>query len=476
MSSARGAKGSIKDRLISMLYRLRYKKKTLKEENYTIDNKEKQLKYLNNLSTFKEEENIEILNSKDKKALDDVKYNANFKIKRKVGISESESKRIDPGNIDETMDIKLYNIESKTIELDEKTDIKKEEKKVKEEISILKEVDKFIKNSIESLDEINNEIKNIKNDLNQKNKTTDELEEKYKDLKRKISKLKKQYETMKDKYDLSDFSIIESIKIIDSIDNYKSLANLNEIEMMVRVCKKEINKIDNIIILPAVAQSEKVGTDIEEEKKKEKQVKIKFIKNKDKINNIKNIEEQLSTELKNQQNIIDDMYLKASFYEKKVSKKIEYIGHRKILSSLFRIASGILTIPFTGINLFGVALGSTMINKGLKEMNRSLEKREKLVISYKYEDISSQIHNIKGKLEYTQLILSDSLNEIKKLKNNFNEVFKDYKHVLPDYLDTLDKINSLENKLLEQQIKLTKMDKKLDEEKEINKQKLKKVN
>ena len=476
MSSARGAKGSIKDRLISMLYRLRYKKKTLKEENYTIDNKEKQLKYLNNLSTFKEEENIEILNSKDKKALDDVKYNANFKIKRKVGISESESKRIDPGNIDETMDIKLYNIESKTIELDEKTDIKKEEKKVKEETSILKEVDKFIKNSIESLDEINNEIKNIKNDLNQKNKTTDELEEKYKDLKRKISKLKKQYETMKDKYDLSDFSIIESIKIIDSIDNYKSLANLNEIEMMVRVCKKEINKIDNIIILPAVAQSEKVGTDIEEEKKKEKQVKIKFIKNKDKINNIKNIEEQLSTELKNQQNIIDDMYLKASFYEKEVSKKIEYIGHRKILSSLFRIASGILTIPFTGLNLFGVALGSTMINKGLKEMNRSLEKREKLVISYKYEDISSQIHNIKGKLEYTQLILSDSLNEIKKLKNNFNEVFKDYKHVLPDYLDTLDKINSLENKLLEQQIKLTKMDKKLDEEKEINKQKLKKVN
>lgn len=476
MSGARGAKGSIKDRLISMLYRLRYKKKALKEENYTIDNKEKQLKYLNNLSTFKEEENIEILNSKDKKALDDVKYNANFKIKKKVGISESESKMIDPGNIDETIDIKLYNIESKTIELDEKADIKKEEKKVKEEISILKEVDKFIKNSIESLDEINNEIKNIKNDLNQKNKTTDELEEKYKDLKRKISKLKKQYETMKDKYDLSDFSIIESIKIIDSIDNYKSLANLNEIEMMVRVCKKEINKIDNIIILPAVAQSEKVGTDIEEEKKKEKQVKIKFIKNKDKINNIKNIEEQLSTELKNQQNIIDDMYLKASFYEKEVSKKIEYIGHRKILSSLFRIASGILTIPFTGLNLFGVALGSTMINKGLKEMNRSLEKREKLVISYKYEDISSQIHNIKGKLEYTQLILSDSLNEIKKLKNNFNEVFKDYKHVLPDYLDTLDKINSLENKLLEQQIKLTKMDKKLDEEKEINKQKLKKVN
>ena len=49
MSGNRGAKGSVKDRLISMLYRLRYKKKTLNEEIYTIDNKEKQEIYLNNL-------------------------------------------------------------------------------------------------------------------------------------------------------------------------------------------------------------------------------------------------------------------------------------------------------------------------------------------------------------------------------------------------------------------------------------------
>ena len=41
MNGNRGAKGSIKDRLISMLYRLRYKKKKLKEDDYTINNKTK---------------------------------------------------------------------------------------------------------------------------------------------------------------------------------------------------------------------------------------------------------------------------------------------------------------------------------------------------------------------------------------------------------------------------------------------------
>lgn len=473
MNGNRGAKGSIKDRLISMLYRMRYKKKKLKEENYTIGNKEKQNKYLYNLYQFKETENINILDSKDKKILDSVEYNANFKIKKKVGFDESKNKKVN--FVDETnfIDVKLDNIESKTSELNEKVNIKKEIRKTKTEITILKEVDKFIKTSINNLDEINSEIEVIKTDLKQNNKSTEELEIKYNELKKKISKLKKQYDVIKEKYDLSDFSIIESIRIIDSIDNYKSLASLNEIEMMVRVCKNEINKIDNITVIKD--ESKKVGTTIEEKKQKEANIKIKFNKNKDKINAIKTIEGNLANELKEQQKIIDDMYYKASFYEKNISKKIEFVGHRKILSSLFRIAGGILTIPLTGTQIFGVALGSTMINKGLKEMNKSLEKREKMIINYKYEDISNQIANVKETVEYTNLILTDSLNEIKKLKNNFNETFKNFEYILPDYSDTLEKINALEQKLLEQQFRIEKMDKKLEQEKEINKQKLKKV-
>ena len=45
MNGNRGAKGSIKDRLISLLYRLRYRKKVLKQENYTIENKTKNIPF-----------------------------------------------------------------------------------------------------------------------------------------------------------------------------------------------------------------------------------------------------------------------------------------------------------------------------------------------------------------------------------------------------------------------------------------------
>lgn len=477
MDGNRGAKGSVKDRLISMLYRLRYKKKKLKEENYTITNKEKQEKYLHTLKDFEEKENINILDNTDKKELDKVNYNVSFKVQRKKGIGEPKqeiNQVVKQDNIEvNNVELKLTSIESKTSELDEKVELKKEIKKTKNEITILKEVDTFIKKSLENIEDIQNELDIIKKESKERNKDTKQLEERYNKLKEKINKLKLQYDTIKDKCDLSEFSILESIKLMESVTDYKSIAKLNEVEMLVKVCKKEISELDSITVV--VEENKKVGVEIKETKEKQNKVKIKFNKSKEKLNKIGSLEEQLSSEIRNQQEIVDDMYEKASYFEKEINKKTEVIGHKNILGSLFRIAGGIVTLPLTGKELFGVALGSTMINKGLKEMNKTLETKERIVIDYKYEDISKQIEQVKDKVEYINLVLSDSLNEIKKLKYNFKDVYGEYDNVLPEYNSTLEKLNNLENKVLEQQYKLLNMDKKLDKEKEMNKQKLKSV-
>lgn len=459
MSGNRGAKGSVKDRIISMLYRLRYKKKVLDEENYTIDSKEKKENYLYNLRDFKEEENIDILDSNDKIELDKIKFNVNYRIKNRKGI----------GNIK----FELDSIETKNSELDEKVDIKKEIRKTKDEITILKEVDSFIKKSIENINEIEYELNKIKKESKEKNKDPKLLEERYNKLKQKVNELKTKYDAIKEHYDLSAFSILESIKLIDAIDDYKSIAKLNEMEMMLKVCKKEINKIDSITLV--VEENKKVGTNIEQTKGEQKRIKVKFNKSKNKLNEMISLEKSLDDEIKYQQQVVDDMYEKASFFESEITKKVEVIGKRYILGSMLRLAGGLLTLPFTGKQLFGISLGSTLINKGLKEMNKSLETREKIVINYKYEDISKQIEQVKDRVEYTNLILSDSLNEIKKLKNNFKNVYSEYDKILPEYNSTLEKIDSLESKILKQQEKLLNMDKTLDKEKEINKQKLKKI-
>ena len=462
MSSGRGAKGSIKDRLISMLYRLRYKKKELKMSDYTIANKNKQKTYINNLQEFKEKEDLNLLDNKDKNALNRVKINVNYKL----------FNRLKKGN-NEEISLKLDSIEYKTTELNDITNLKKEEKKTKDEIVILTEVKKFIDKSKESLKEIKKDVKELKEQVKIVNKDTKELEERYKKLKEKIEKLKKQFDIVKEKYDLSEFSILESIKLMNSVENYKSIASLNEIEMMASICSKEIDQIKSVTVV--YEDKKKIGANIKEVKDEQKFVKIKFKRNKEKIDSLNYIKDTIESEINNQKQIVDYMYSKASYLEKQISKQREVIGHKKIISSLFRIAGGTLTLAFTGKSIFGIALGATMVNKGLKELNRKLETREKLTINYKYEDISRQLENVKDKVEYTNLVLLDSLNEIKKLKNNFSNVFSKYDKVIPEYLETLKKVNELETKLKEQQTKIMGVNKKIEVEKKLNSEKIKKI-
>lgn len=494
MSSGRGAKGSIKDRLISMLYRIRYKEKELKEEEFTVSQKEKQKDYLDTLQRFNEKEDINLIDDKDRKILSETKIDTDFRINpskeiridRRIDLGKDDLGYIKEGIVLKQNNIKIKPRRKKGIgqELDlnvkefnisklkDNVDIKKEIKKTKEEITILKEVNSFISKSKETIEEIKKDVEVLKKEVKIKDIDTKVEEEKFIELKKKVEKLKKQFDTVKEKYDLSEFSILESIKLIDSIDNYKSLASLNEMEMMLNVCKKEIDQISGIEIINE--EKKKVGIDLNTTKKNQTSVKIKFEKGKEKINDVSSIKEELEYELKIQKKIIDDMYNEASRLEKQITKKLVYTN-RGLISSFLRIAGGILTLPLTGLNIFGVAIGTTMINKGLKGLNKAFETREEIEITYDYKDISRQISNVKDKIEYINLVLVDSLSEIRKLKNNFNETFNEYKEILPDYKSTLEDIINLENMLKSEQKKISSMNKKLDEEEKLNEQKIKKV-
>lgn len=470
MDGNRGAKGSIKDRLINILYKIRYGKKSKKaNETKKIDNLTKKQNYIRNLEEFKVKDDINVLPKNDKKILDDVKLNENNykeviktdKIK-KVGIDDSQLKS-------DSSDIKKENIVDNKVNTD-KVNLEVEFKKTRTEIIILKTVEDFVNNTKSSLKEIKNEISDIKKCANNKNQDINELNERYNKLQKKIEEIKDKYYSIKDKYDLSELNILNDIELAKNICNYKTMASLDEVENIIDTCKNKIEEIKEVEIV--VKEEKDTKEDIKNLENDQNKVKIKFNFNKDDINTIKSVENDISYELNKQKEIVDDMYDKASYYEKQISKKLEIIGHKKILSSLIKIAGGILTLPLTGVNLFGISMGSTMINKALKEMNKSLETREKIVINYKYEDISKQINGVKDKLEYTNLVLCDSLNEIKKLKDNFNNIFKNYNEVLPEFIETLKSVNSLEEKLLNQQSKLNKMNEKLDIENELNQQKL----
>ena len=50
--------------------------------------------------------------------------------------------------------------------------------------------------------------------------------------------------------------------------------------------------------------------------------------------NIDDVENQITVELKNQEEIIDEMYKEASYFEKTVRKEVTYSGYGKLFSSL----------------------------------------------------------------------------------------------------------------------------------------------
>lgn len=469
MDGNRGAKGSIKDRLISMLYRIRYAKKLKKEEEYEIAKKEKQVEYLQRLLDLKENENIDILDSKDKQELDRIKFTATYKL------SDNSFKVSKKGIASELeiVDLNLTDIEQKSTDLDEKVDLKQEIKKTKNEIVILDEVSKFVNKSKELINEISVEVESLKELSKDKNQDTEELEKRYKKLREKVEKLKAQYDAVKEKYDLSEFSILESIKLIDNIKDYKNRASLNEMDMMIKVCKKEITKIESVTI--EYKETKKVGTNIDNIKEDQQKVKVKFNRSKEKVEKLKHSEKDITEELNYQEKVIEEMYKEASRFEQLTRTDLVYKGYKGMLSSMLRIAGGVLTLPFSGSKIFGVALGNAMINRGLKMMNKSLYPFEvETTITYQYKDIAHKISEVKDKVEYTNLLISDNLLEIKKLRENF-KTYKEYNKVLPNYEEILDKVDKMEKSLKQQQEKISKMDKKLDEEKKLNTKKMEKV-
>ena len=485
MDGNRGAKGSIKDRIISMLYRNRYKQQKSKYD-YTILKKEKQKEYIDNLNRFKETDNLNVLDDIDKNKVSsiNIKLNVNqkfFEDKKEIKkiISRDDIKRNQSyKRVNKTIMIKrrpsAISIEPQKLKNNiDKVNLKQENKKVKEEITILKEVNSFINKSKENLDEIKKEVSLIKLELKDKNKDMTNLEERYIKLKNKIDKLKIQYDTIKEKYDLSDFKIIESIKLITSIDNYKSIASLNEIETMVDVCKKEIDNISSINIQSD--ENNKIGNTLENTVSDQNNIKIKFNKSKSDIENLDLLRNTIEKELSTQEKVVSEMYDKASYINKEIIKTKEYIGKGKILSSLLKITLGMLTVPLTKKRIMGYAVGAVLVNKGLKDLNNNFELKEKIRVNLKYEDISKKISSVSDILDYTYNTLEDSLIEVNKFKKNFINEYSKYSNVLPEFNDNFSKIISLENIIKDNKKKVDQIYKTLEVEKELNNKKLQKV-
>lgn len=529
-SSSRGAKGSIKDRLISILFRKRYEKFKLQKEFYTKDNINKKINYIKTIKNF-DIEKLDKLDKEDKKEIKKLDFiipviplepkkldiyipeikEPEIDIEKKVDnnkpseeiqelhklseviisnepVYEVNGREIEVDPDTEIFDFDKYDyyeiqdikkgidIKNPPVEDKEVTDIKVEEKLSEDELVIVEEVEKFIEESKEKLEEIKEEVEVIEEEVEKPYtiEQAEKLEVRSNNLRNKIDDLKEQYDTVKDKYNFEDFAILDSIEIMDAVDDYLDKAKLENIEVMVNVCKNEINKIDGIVI--EKDKSIKVATDIEDKKEEIEKRTIAFEKNKNETEKEEKIEDRISLELIEQRKILGDIKRRIDNIEITNIPQIRITGYGRMFASLLRVAAGILTIPISNRRIFGIAMGASLINRGLRGLRQGLTVEQSINTRIRYEDLEREIINCKDKLEYTNLLLMDSIEQVDKLKTEFNEKFSKYVYLIPEYKEALDKLDNLKKSLEQKHIEVKAIDKDLNMQRKRNNERVRRLN
>lgn len=522
-SSGRGAKGSIRDRLISIMFRKRYEKLKLQKEFYSKNNIDKKIDYIKTIKDF-EIDKTDTLDDEDKSVIKSI----NFIIPiiplndKKIDIYIPEinnEKETKTNNINEDIQ-ELHNISEKIINTDPKyelngreievdpdtevfdfdkydyyemedlkygidienseedykiIDIEKEEKISNDEKVIVEKLEEFIDESIILLDELKEEVKVIQDEVT-KPYTIEQalkLEERSNNLRKKIDNLKLKYDSVNEKYDFKDFAILDSIEFMDAVDDYLDSEKLATVEVMVQVCKNEIEKIEGIVIEKDC--SVKVATDIEDKKEEIEKRTLAFHKNKDETKKQEKVEDIVAIELIEQRKILEDIKSRVDKVEEVVIPKVRITGYGRMFASILRIAAGIITTPISNRRIFGIALGTALINRGLRGLRQGLtvEQNEERII--KYQDLEQEIINQKDKLEYVNVMLLDSISQVDKLKEEFSLKFEKYVYLIPEYKDAMNKLDNLKKKLEQKHIEIKTIDKDLNLQRKKNNERVRKL-
>lgn len=441
-------KGSIKDRLISFLYRKRFKIKLLKNKLVKkeikvrfIYKRKLEIKNVRDLKKFGDKV-IEVDVKKEKFDFDKYDYYIIEPIKKK-GIDDEEVKNVN------------YN---KTVITDVKTVISNTKKDLKRIEINHQYPDKHKEDITKEINSVNNNVKKLKIELPKIGVDIKKLEE-FKSPNNKDN-VKKDQEIIKH-YEEKIVEKEKNNKIVEAISRTSFSKSVG-----INVNNNTDKKIDNKDNYKKIVKNIKIYKTSKENKKVESKKTIKALNKFDgfKIRQLKRNEEIVKKDVDKAKIIIDKMNKEVDKVTKEVSKITKTTGYSRMIASCLRVATGILTLPFSRFNLFNITLGSALINRGLKDLKKGLDTKTEVKINYKYEDLSSMIKETKDKTKLTELLIMDSLSQIKSIKK--------YTYLGENNIKDLNKLEDSLNKKLKE---IDKLNKKLSKQDEKNKTKIKRI-
>ena len=364
---------------------------------------------------------------------------------------------------------------------------------IKKETKVSKNDDKYVKNlekdilntiqkrlvlSVNNLEVIQSELYVLK-EVNGDSKNVFECEEEIKKiniLSDRINKLKEQYDFLKDNYDFEYLMAFNDNNLIDKIIELRDIFDKNQIRATVADYKLlneykylylEIDRLhDN------VAKFEKNKSEELEEVKK-RNINYEEIKNRfynvDDLNNVyANFVKEQSEILKN----ISENVSKISSYE-----VVDY--HIKGLNKLFLNSFkyfGLLMLHPLKVVIPSIAMETMITHNLISSAYRELKFEETKKKVYETVNYTNSLDEIINDMNRMSDNIDRGLVDLLNFKNEFCEKFSKYQYDFSDYNEVIKKINALENKMLNNKIKIEIMKNKSIEYKRVNNKKLVLVN
>jgi len=344
----------------------------------------------------------------------------------------------------------------------------------KQEAEILKIVNKFISDSKDEINKMRLELDDLDKNIDAEydKKKLEELRQKYLELKEKIENLKNKFEIIKKNTNFMDFNELDDSILWDKIDDYKFSSSNDEIESLARECKKEIEKMEKILIL---YEDSKIVDKNLEDKEEEIDNRDKLFEEKDKkLKLIEDIDEKVKYNLKIQEKFLNELALNVSKvdFEEKINYQTK--GYDKLLANIARMTFGLATLPFSG-RYGSIVLGSILVNNAIKGLKNSLHTEKQKTLYITYTDYSKQIKSYYDKLELSSNLITNSIDELKKIKKTYKDYFEEYQYKIPEYDKMLKRIDKIEENLAKKQKQINEYKYSLQKKAQKNKDKVKRI-
>lgn len=304
-----------------------------------------------------------------------------------------------------------------------------------------------------------NKVKEIKKEINQ--------------LIQKINVIIEQYNLYKRNYYIDNIVGIDDNVIVDDMITYRMLLNNVSLEKdFVRGYKaldefKELYQNLDVIrektISLQMVNEEKIDKfDVRD--KKYNEIKLGMIRIDDVVKNC-------DDEINRQNDYFKDLMSKIEVIDKEEYMTYHMKGIQELVSQSLRYIGFLLLSPLSGL-LPGIAT-KTLITKNLVgNVYQNLHMEEVKHIRYRTIDYDSEISHKLTSVDYTSILIEDTLKDIERLKEDF---MLQYDSKIPGYDDTLKKIDKIYHNVIRSQNRVEKIREKLKVSKKLNEKKMVRV-